>query len=118
MAKKDKKGELYYKSSLDDFRKRALWTVYRLYNWLRLFSVIGFVLFAGLATLVVQVPAASGPVATSLAVGIGFGLGLSIAFGVAAFWTRRRGRKLESRSEEFKRRRPYPQWKAGKFGRG
>ncbi len=108
-------GELYYKNALEDFRKRALWSVYRLYNWQRLFSLIGFVLFAAVAMLTAQVPAA-GPEAILLAVGTGFGLGLAIAFGVAAFFTRRRGRKLESRAEEFKRYRPYPQWKAGKFG--
>ena len=110
-------GELYYKDSLDDFRKRALWSQYRMYNWFRLFSVIAVAIFAGVAILTAQITV-FGPDVVALAIAMGIGLGLALGFAVAATFTRRRGRKLESRVEEFKRNKnPYPEWKQGKFGR-
>ena len=107
-------GDLYYRDCLDDFRKRALWSVYRLYNWMRLFSVIGFVFFVTVVILTAQV-AATGPESILYALTGGIGVGLATAFGVAAFFARHKGRKLESRVEEFKNKHPYPEWKAGKF---
>lgn len=108
------KSDLFYRDALKDFRKRTLWGLYRISRLFRWVSIVLFVLTVGGAVFVVQLPLGAMDVAifsSVLALVAGVAGGLS----VAAWFVRRRGRRLEKRDDEFRSRDP--EWVVGKFGR-